>query len=147
MITSPQSGKGVAQRTTLMEASVEEHQIISKKLFSREMFMFIRTTGGAGRVGLKLRTDVSSGLLWVSTSNQADIDFRREVVKALGKDEAYRRLARFFKGGQVKSYFEGKQRTKCLQLAQDEGYESTFEYFYDAICLDEKPKAKLAMHL
>ena len=112
MITSPQSGKGVAQRTTLMEASVEEHQIISKKLFSREMFMFIRTTGGAGRVGLKLRTDVSSGLLWVSTSNQADIDFRREVVKALGKDEAYRRLARFFKGGQVKSYFEGKQRTK-----------------------------------
>jgi energy-coupling factor transporter ATP-binding protein EcfA2 len=147
MITSPQSGKTLPQRVALMEASQEEQQVISKKLYSREMFLFIRTTSGVGRIGLKLRTDVSSGLLWISTSNQADIDFRRDVIKVLGKDEAYVRLARFFKGGQVKSYFDGKQASKYLNIAKENGYESTYEYFLDVVCNNTKLPPALAVYL
>ena len=144
MITSPQSGKGVTERASLMEATKEEERTIRKNLLSREMFMFIRTTSGVGRVGLKLRTDVSPGLLWISTSNQQDIDFRRALVSKIGKEKAYVRLARYFRGGQVKAYFEGKGQAQYSKLATEAGFESTFDYFLDMISKHEQPLEDLA---
>lgn len=144
MIASPQNGKTVAPRLSLMEATVEEERIIRKGLLSRELFMFIRTTSGVGRVGIKLKSNVSSGLLWMSTSNQQDIDFRRDLVAKIGKDEAYVRLATYFKGGQVKDYFDGKGQAVYTKAALEEGYQSTYEYFLETIAKNPTPPESLA---
>ncbi|MEG3764857.1 hypothetical protein, partial [Alteromonas sp. 14N.309.X.WAT.G.H12] len=144
MISSPQSGKDVPSRIAMMSGTSAERRIIEKGLRSREMFMFLRTTGGVGRIGVKLKTTVSPGLLWISTSNQQDIDFRRALVSRIGKEEAYRRLPRYFRGGEVKSYFEGRGHQRYAKLAKKNGYDSVFDYLLDQTSKHKSPQGDLA---
>lgn len=148
-MTSEETGEKVDKRLNSIQASATEKSMINRDLPGRKFFLYIRTKSDndsfgkkvpISRVGVRLNPKLSPGLLWFSSSEQIDINFRDDLIKLIGEELALSRLANFFKGGSVKSYFENN---RLKMLAKENGKESVRDLLLDELRDSNEPSARL----
>ena len=151
-IATEETGKKVDERLNSIQASNAEKRIVNKGLPGRNIFLYIRTKGDDGddvkaavsRVGVRLNTKISPGLLWFSNSEQVDIGFRDDVFEKIGYEEGLVRLSLFFKSGSVRKLFESQS---LKRIAKKRGFDSVYSLLLDAISKGDKPDPELASEL
>lgn len=130
-------------------ASQAECKIAGSELVERHIYLNVKKKPASGldfavtRVGVKLKSLMSPGILWATNSEQVDIDFRDDAVESFGH-EGLTKLTTFFPSGSVRGYYEND---RILKLATERGFPSVRAMLLSEFLKLEHPSPELARWL